>query len=797
MSAQRDFSAFIASLGFRPPEEIPVGRFVRFATNGRADDDAGYAKLFPDCEGGIVGDFRTGQLWPWFANRDSMLSEPEKDAKRRRIQFEQRLAQAIREREESIAAERAKAIWDKGEAASPDHPYLVRKGVKSHGLRLYKGSLEIAGMRCDGSLMVPVTGVANDLQTVGFISADRQQDNKRFLPKGRKAGGSYMIGKPNSVLCIAEGYATSASIHEATGYAVAVAFDKANLLLVAKAMRDKYPQSRLVVCADNDGRHIPNGGTAKATEAAAAVDGIVVIPDLGGEKCDFNDLARIKGPEAVKAVVDLSLQRVVPGLAPAPPSSQKATNGLAEELTRLAALSPIEYDRQRKAAAEGLGVRVETLDAEVRRVRGDEADGAAEDTIFAKLEPWAQPVDGAELLSELAQKFRRFIVLPQHSDTALALFVLLTYFADVIDVAPILAAVSPEKRCGKTSLLALLRRLVHRPLATANISPASVFRAVEKWSPTLLIDEADAFLRENDELRGILNSGHTRDTAYVIRTVGDEHEPKHFSTWGPKVIALIGTLPDTLADRSIIVELQRKHASERVEKLRHAGDEIETLARRCMRFAQDNREKIRGVRPLIPEDLHDRAADNWEPLLAIADLAGGDWSAWARRAASVLSGATPDGDSVKVDLLRDIRALLAEPLAGRAVVGSEELVHALTQDQTTRWAEYSRGKPLTQRQLAQLLRPFRIVPGTVRLPDNSTPKGYRVKSLAEAFARYLPPFDPPHRHTPANTRVVADQASATEPDCGGSSFPPQASKGDGRGGVAAENHGVEGAGEVL
>jgi putative DNA primase/helicase len=211
---------------------------------------------------------------------------------------------------------------------------------------------------------------------------------------------------------------------------------------------------------------------------------------------------------------------------------------------------------------------------------------------FPEREPWPEPVVGDELLNELVRTFQRFIVLPEHADTALALWVLFTYLADVVDVAPILAATSPEKRCGKTTLLALLNRLVHHPLSASNISAASLFRTVEKWSPALLIDEADSFLRDNGELRGVLNSGHTRDTAFVIRTVGDEHEPRRFSTWGPKAIAIIGSLPDTLADRSIVVELQRKSASERVEKLRSRGVVCAlptTTARRSSRQGQTSR----------------------------------------------------------------------------------------------------------------------------------------------------------------------------------------------------------------
>jgi putative DNA primase/helicase len=443
------------------------------------------------------------------------------------------------------------------------------------------------------------------------------------------------------------------------------------------------------------------------------------------------------------------------------PDTANAPAGDAEAVARLVALPALEYDRVRLAEAEKLGVRVQTLDEQVKRARGDDADDVG-GLVFAVVELWHEPVNGERLLDNLAASCRRFIVLPPHGDTVLALWIVFTHLIDAAGVAPILVAMSPEKRCGKTTLVDLLSRLVRRPMPASNISPAALFRSVEAWRPTLLIDEADTFISENEELRGIVNSGHTRATAFVIRTVGDDHEPKAFSTWGAKAIALIGKLPDTLQDRSIAIELRRKLPSERVEKLRHAEPgKFEILARQCARFAADNAARVRAARPALPDELHDRAADNWEPLLAIANAAGGAWPDRALQAASVLSGATPDGDSTKTELLRDIQGALKGGFAGRDHIGSGELIEALTADPEARWREFNRGKPISARTLARLLRPFGIVSGTVRL-NSGTAKGYRVESFADAFSRYLPTFDPAHRHKPISTRVVTDTASVTE-----------------------------------
>jgi putative DNA primase/helicase len=773
-----------------PTEIVADGNIHRCDANGKnGKSDAAYLLHLNGVPAGGFENWRDGLGWEnWRADVGRTLSPAEEAAHRVKIEAMRKQRRAEEAKRAADAAAEAARIWREAAPAGA-HPYLERKGIKGHGAKLH-----------GGKLVVPMRA-AGELCSLQFIAADGE---KRFLPGGRVSSAYYSIGKPDGVLLVTEGFATGASLHEATGQAVAVAFNAGNLEPVAKALRAKFPQARIIIASDNDAS---GTGQKKAEEAARAISGMLAIPDFGTERpegaSDFNDLARLRGLEAVRdALKAASLPDAAPALAAAPTRTEEATEGPAaegtegDEIARLARLSPIEYDRERQAAADRLGVRASTLDAEVRRVRGDQPDDAAgEAVIFPEREPWPEQIDGAELLTELSRTFRRFIVLPDHADSALALWVTLTYFADVANVAPMLAAISPEKRCGKTSLLALLNRLAHRPLAASSISPAALFRAVEKWSPTLLIDEADSFLRENEELRGVLNSGHTRDTAFVIRTVGDDHEPRRFSTWGPKAIALIGSLPDTLTDRSIVVELQRKHASERVEKLRHAGD-LDPLARRCLRFANDHREKIRRARPSIPEELHDRAGDNWEPLLAIADAAGGDWPTKARKAASVLSGATPDGDSTKVELLRDVRTLLANRLAGRQAVGSAELVDALVEDKAGRWAEFSHGRPLTQRQLARLLRPFGIVPGTVRLGEGSTPKGYRFEAFADAFARYLPPFDPPHRHIPASARVVADKASATAGHVLRFEDPPHASIGAGCGGVADQNPPSGGEGEV-
>lgn len=416
---------------------------------------------------------------------------------------------------------------------------------------------------------------------------------------------------------------------------------------------------------------------------------------------------------------------------------ENAVGGDKDTITRLAAMSPLEYDRLREIYAKKLGIRVRTLDAEVKRLRGEAAQGetAASGLDLKDPEPWPNAVNGAELLDRLTAAIRRHMVLPSGAAEAVALWIIHSHAHDTAAISPILAVTSPTPECGKTTLLTLLLALSRRPVPAANITAAAVFRAVEKWSPTLVIDEADTFLRDSDELRGVLNSGHNRITAYVVRNVGEDHEPKLFRTWSPKAFALIGKLPATLESRAIHVELRRIAEGETVTPLR--GDRLnhlEPLRRQCWRWALDNDETLRSAEPDIPETVRGRSADNWRHLLAIADRIGGDWPAKARQAAATLS--VREGKTAAVMLLEDIRRLFLEKGTDRLT--SAEMVAELAKMEGQPWPEWHNCKAISTTQLAKLLKPFGIVPGTIRTAT-ATAKGYHSDAFADAFRRYPPP----------------------------------------------------------
>ena len=421
------------------------------------------------------------------------------------------------------------------------------------------------------------------------------------------------------------------------------------------------------------------------------------------------------------------------GSEPASPPSSDDDN----EIRRLATLNLIEYERERKDAAERLNVRAPILDRLVAAQRGVQTDDNKQGHALRlpEPEPWPDPVNGAELLTALAVNVRQHVVMAdQASDTA-ALWVLHTYLLDCFGISPRLAITSPEKGCGKTTALDVVSHLVSRPLPTANASAAAIFRVVELQRPTLLIDEADTFLPENEELRGILNSGHRQGGA-VIRTVGEEFEPRSFSTYSACAIALIGKLPATLADRSVSIDLRRRKPDEPIKSFRYdRTEDLDHLARRAARWARDNADGVRSADPDLPAGVFNRVADNWRPLLAIADVAGGEWPARARRAIQCAGGgASGDEQSIRVLLLSDIRMIFAECGADR--LPSADLISALNAIEGRPWAEWHRGKGLSTNGLARQLAAFRIAPGTIRT-SAGTPKGYQVAQFDDAFARYL------------------------------------------------------------
>jgi hypothetical protein len=413
------------------------------------------------------------------------------------------------------------------------------------------------------------------------------------------------------------------------------------------------------------------------------------------------------------------------------------------KVAELAKLSAADYERQRKAAAEALGFRATILDRLVQAER--DRDRAATDksqghTIaLTEPKPWDEVVNGADLLDAIEAQIGNYVILPEHACRAVALWIVHSYLTESFLISPRLCICSPTKGCGKTTLLDVISRMALRPLAASNVSAAAIFRVIEKCRPTLLIDEADSFLGNSDELRGVLNSGHRKGGA-VLRVTGDDYEPRLFATYGPCAIALIGVLPSTLADRSITVELARRRPSEKVQPFRlDKVEHLDRLARQCARWAGDNAVAVGAADTALPPEVANRQADNWQVLKQIAVVAGGNWANHVDEAARAAAKAGAGDEEWLVQLLSDIRDT---PFPGDAgtTISSAALVEHLVDLEARPWGEMGReGKKLTQNRLARMLKPLAIAPERVG-PEASRTRGYRRNAFETAFERYLDPL---------------------------------------------------------
>jgi hypothetical protein len=348
---------------------------------------------------------------------------------------------------------------------------------------------------------------------------------------------------------------------------------------------------------------------------------------------------------------------------------------------------------------------------------------------------WPVPVNGAALLDAFRARLLRHVALPEGGEDAVVLWVLFAHAHDSFEFSPLLTAVSPVKRSGKTTLLSFLGLVTPRPLFVSSVTAAAVYRAVEELRPTLLCDEADGWMALGREVRTILNSGHRRGAAWVIRSAGKDGVER-LSTWAPKALAMIrknrADLPSTLADRSILLEMRRR-ATEALEPLRLDRPDAEWTELRMMaaRWVQDHATVLSAWDPLVPDGMTDRAADNWRPLFAVADLASEEWSARARVAARLLSGFVDEDDELGVLLLKDLRALRdregGDRIATDAILG---YLGAMEERPWRGWISHMR--------LANLLRAFGVRPCTLwSCATRRAIRGYRWAHLNEAFSRYL------------------------------------------------------------
>jgi hypothetical protein len=372
----------------------------------------------------------------------------------------------------------------------------------------------------------------------------------------------------------------------------------------------------------------------------------------------------------------------------------------------------------------------------------------------------AAGTDGAALLEDVRRFLKRFIAYPsEHACVAHVLWIAHAHLMDAWESTPRIAFLSPEPASGKTRSMEVTELLVPDPVAAVNVTPAYLFRKVgnEEGPPTILFDEIDTVFgpkaKENEELRALLNSGHRRGAVAgrcVVR--GKTVETEEISSYAAVALAGLGWLPDTILSRSVIVRMRRRAPDEHVEPFRrrvHAPTG-EALCRRLAGWAAAILEEATEARPDMPVGVEDRNADMWEPLLAVADIAGGDWPVKARKAAIALVKIAREIEpSLNLRLLADLRAVFGRNEAR----STKNILAELYQIEDAPWTDL-KGKPLSDNQLARRLKQYDVKPKNVRIGDTVS-KGYVRADLHDVWRRYLPPF----------TDEAATPATAATSEC--------------------------------
>jgi putative DNA primase/helicase len=437
--------------------------------------------------------------------------------------------------------------------------------------------------------------------------------------------------------------------------------------------------------------------------------------------------------------------------ASAPAKNAEAATADDQKIAALAALHPLEYERRRKEKAAELNCRETMLDKlveEKRRTGKGVASLQGQAVVLPDVEPWPEPVDGAAVLDEMSETLQRYLVLPQGAADVLALWCAHTHSFESFECSPRLNISSPEKGCGKTTARDVVALFVPRPILTENMSVAILFRLVDAQKPVILADEYDTWLKFNDELRGLLNAGHRRG-ASVFRCEGDGNEVRQFNAYAPAVLCGIGTLRDTLHDRSIVIRLSRAKPSELSKRFDSRKLEPEReLNRKLARFMVDSAGQLEKYDPKLPEAAFNRLADNWRPIFAVAEVVGRGWPQRCEASFTKLTGAANEGEteSLRVMLIADMQKLFAgeypelsegKPLLPRNRIFSREIIEHLSTMAERPWPEVCHGKPITERWLARNLAVFGIHPGQLKI-DGVNNRGYGLIDFRDAFARYLP-----------------------------------------------------------
>lgn len=359
----------------------------------------------------------------------------------------------------------------------------------------------------------------------------------------------------------------------------------------------------------------------------------------------------------------------------------------------------------------------------------------------------SESIDGESVMADLFDYLGKFVAYPtEHAHVAHALWCVHAHLMEHWDTTPRLAFLSAEPASGKTRALEITENLVPNPVLTVNVSPAYLFRKVgDDDGVTILFDEIDTVFgpkaKEHEDIRGLLNAGYRRGaTTGRCEMHGKTAKTIEIPAYSAVAMAGLGWLPDTILTRSVIVRMKRRKPGQKVESYRrriHAAHG-EAIRNRLVGWSLVI-DKIKW--PHLPPEIQDRDADVWEPLIAVADIIGGEWPELARVAAVTLTAAAKDIEpTLGVKLLSDIKKVFT----GRDILATADLLAELNQMDESPWGDINFGKPMDARGLAKRLRDYDIRPSVVRTGYGSgTVRGYRESDFADAWASYLPSTESP------------------------------------------------------
>ena len=668
--ALNQFRAAIRDAGLSPPDVIEPGKLHRFPGHDKCGANrAAWCKLFDDGLGGCFGDFAQGTSECWQLAHDKPMTNSLREKLAAQVSIARAEAEFARKVLAAEAAQTAARAWAAATPENGEHRYLRDKGIEPHGVRTN-----------GRELLIPMFDIESILHSLQRINPD---GSKRYLAGGAIKGHHYIIGEPAGRIVIGEGFATCASIREATGNAVVVAFSAGNLEAVARIIHAKYPAFQIVVAADDDHKTAGNPGITKATAAAKVIGGLLAIPDFGGNRpddvTDFNDLMQISGADAVRACINHAVDTTP---------------------------------------------------------------------------------DGAKLLDDVREFIGRFCAFPSAACLdAVTLWAAHAHMVQHFHTTPRLAMLSPEPGSGKTRVLEVLDLLTPDAMLILSPSVAAIFRKLAKTQVTLLFDECDAIFKkrgddgQNEDLRALINSGYRRG-ASIPRCVGSEHEVRDFPVFAATALAGLGDLPDTILSRSVTVRMRKRCADEPVGAFRARVHEApgHALRTRLAGWAAIVGTSAGIAWPKLPDGVEDRKAEIWEPLLAVADQAGGHWSETARVTCVEFCAATDyRRTSLGVRLLADLREIfggadalpthvILARLCGTEPYGTDIQGEPVYIAEDAPWSEL-RGRPLDSRGLARLLDKYEVRSKKIKQSGKSL-QGYRREHLLDAWHRYLPGTPP-------------------------------------------------------